>query len=84
MPQKKLGYQDNTMVFASLRKLSLMRDTSLQPFRSNEETFEVKLPPGVEDAIVEASLTLVVEPGVKDSVYELGTFTKEVSLKGHK
>ncbi|MBF0606785.1 MAG: multiheme c-type cytochrome ExtKL [Candidatus Magnetobacterium sp. LHC-1] len=84
MPQKKLGYQDNTMVFASLRKLSLMRDTSLQPFKANEETFEVKLPPGVEDAVVEASLTLVVEPGVKDSVYELGTFTKEVSLKGQK
>ncbi|MBF0345113.1 MAG: hypothetical protein HQL06_12900 [Nitrospirae bacterium] len=84
MPQKKLGYAENKMVFASLRKLSLMRDTSLQPFKANEETFEVKLPPGVDDAIVEASLTLVVEPGVKESVFELGTFTKEVSLKGRK
>ncbi|MBF0566887.1 MAG: hypothetical protein HQK89_16805 [Nitrospirae bacterium] len=82
MPQLKLGYTENKMVFASFRKLSLMRDTALQPFKAKEETFEVKLPPGVGEATVEVSLNFVVEPGVKESVYELYKFTREVSIKG--
>ncbi|MBF0320135.1 MAG: hypothetical protein HQL01_10090 [Nitrospirae bacterium] len=83
-PQKKRGDSVNTVVFASLRKLSLMRDTALQPFKTNEETFEVKLPKEVEDATVEASLILVIEPGVKESIYDLGSFKKFVSTKGRK
>jgi hypothetical protein len=83
MPQKKLGYSENKMVFASLRKLSLMRDTALQPFKTNEENFEIKLPAGIEDAVVEASLKLVVEPGVATSTFDLYKLTKHVSIKGN-
>lgn len=61
-----------------------MRDTALQPFKTNEETFEIKLPKDVEDAVVDVSLTLIMEPGVKEAVYELGKFSKFVSIKGHK
>lgn len=80
MPQKKLGYEENKMVFASLRKLSLMRDTALQPFEDKDEEFEFKLPDGVRDVKVEASLTFVVEPGVDTSVFELYKVEKEASI----
>ncbi|MEO5361216.1 MAG: multiheme c-type cytochrome ExtKL [Nitrospirota bacterium] len=83
-PQKKRADAENKVIFASLRKLTLLRDTTLQPFKANEETFEVKLPKDVEDATVEATLTLVIEPGVKEAVYELGKFSKFVSIKGRK
>ncbi|KJR42656.1 cytochrome C [Candidatus Magnetoovum chiemensis] len=82
MPQKKLGYAENKMVFASLRKLSLMRDTSLQPFKDNTEEFEFKLPADVGDVTVTGTLTFVVEPGVEKSVFKLFEITKNASLKG--
>ena len=47
MPQHKLGYDDNTMVYAANRKLTLLRDTSLHPFVPKKETLEVKLPEGM-------------------------------------
>ncbi|MCI4625962.1 MAG: hypothetical protein L3V56_08365 [Candidatus Magnetoovum sp. WYHC-5] len=84
MPMKKLGYAENKMVFASLRKLSLMRDTSLQPFEDKKEEFEFELPEGVDEVVVEATLKFIVEPGVEKSVFELYKVTKEASLKGKK
>jgi hypothetical protein len=80
MPQKKLGYDENKMVFASLRKLSLMRDTSLQPFKDNVEEFEYDLPEGVKDIKVEAKLTFIVEPGVDSSIFELYKVEKEAHI----
>lgn len=80
MPQKKLGYKENVMVFASLRKLSLMRDTALQPFEDKVEEFEFELPEGVKDIKVKATLTFVVEPGVEASVFKLYEVEKDASI----
>jgi len=80
MPQKKLGYEENKMVFASLRKLSLMRDTALQPCKDQVDEFEFDLPEGVKDIKVQGNLTLIVEPGVQKSVFELYKIEKDISL----
>ncbi|WP_319586443.1 multiheme c-type cytochrome (seleno)protein ExtKL [uncultured Desulfobulbus sp.] len=81
MPQHKLGYDENTMVYAANRKLTLMRDTSLQPFVPKKETIEVKLPDGVQEAVVEAVLTFRQLPGVPEAEFPIHKVTKEVSLK---
>lgn len=81
MPQHKLGYNDNTMVYAANRKLTLLRDTSLQPFVPRKESFEVKLPEGIQDAVVEAILTFRQLPGVPEAEFPIHKVTKEVSLK---
>lgn len=81
MPQHKLGYDDNTMVYAANRKLTLLRDTSLQPFAPKKETIEVKLPEGVDTAQVEAVLTFRQLPGIAEAEFPIHTVTKEVSLK---
>ena len=81
MPQHKLGYDENTMVYAANRKLTLMRDTSLQPFVPKKETIEVKLPEGVDTAVVEAVLTFRQLPGVPEAEFPIHKVTKEVSLK---
>lgn len=81
MPQHRLGYDDNTMVYAANRKLTLIRDTSLFPFVPKKETIEVKLPEGVTEAIVEASLTFRQLPGVEDAEFPIHKVTKKVNLK---
>ena len=81
MPQHKLGYDDNTMVYAANRKLTLMRDTSLQPFVPKKETIEVKLPEGVQEAVVEAVLTFRQLPGVAQAEFPIHKLSREVSLK---
>ena len=81
MPQHKLGYDDNTMVYAANRKLTLLRDTSLQPFVPKKETLEVKLPEGVEEAVVEATLTFRQLPGIAEAEFPIHKVTREVSLK---
>ena len=81
MPQHKLGYDDNTMVYAANRKLTLLRDTSLHPFVPKKETLEVKLPEGVEEAVVEATLTFRQLPGVPEAEFPIHKVTREVSLK---
>lgn len=81
MPQHKLGYDDNTMVYAANRKLTLMRDTSLHPFVPKKETLEVKLPDDVQEAVVEATLTFRQLPGVAEAEFPIHKVTREVSLK---
>ncbi len=81
MPQHSLGYDDNTMVYAANRKLTLLRDTSLLPFVPRKETIEVKLPEGVDTAIVEAILTFRQLPGIEEAEFTIHKVTKEVSLK---
>ncbi len=81
MPQHKMGYDDNTMVYAANRKLTLIRDTSLHPFVPKKETIEVPLPDGVEDAIVEAVLTFRQLPGIPEAEFPIHEVTTEVSLK---
>lgn len=81
MPQHSLGYDDNTMVYAANRKLTLLRDTSLFPFVPKKETIEVRLPEGVENAVIEAVLTFRQIPGVEEAEFPIHKVTKEVSLR---
>jgi hypothetical protein len=81
MPQHKLSYDDNTMVYAANRKLTLMRDTSLHPFVPKNKTIEVKLPDDVQEAVVEATLTFRQPPGIPEDEFPIHTVTRQVSLK---
>lgn len=81
MPQHSLGYDDHTMVYAANRKLTLLRDTSLFPFVPKKETIEVKLPEGVNEAVVEAVLTFRQLPGVEEAEFPIHRVSKKVSLK---
>ncbi len=80
MPQHSLGYDDNTMVYAANRKLTLLRDTSLFPFVPKKETIEVRLPEGVNEATVEVSLTFRQLPGIEEAEFPIHKVTKKVSL----
>ena len=80
MPQHSLGYDDHTMVYAANRKLTLLRDTSLHPFVPKKETIEVRLPEGVQQAMVEAVLTFRQLPGVAEAEFPIHTVRREVSL----
>ncbi len=81
MPQHKLGYNDNTMVYAANRKLTLLRDTALYPFVPRKETIEVKLPEGVQDIVVEAVLTFRQIPGIPEAEFPIHKVAREVSFK---
>jgi len=81
MPQHSLGYDEHTMVYAANRKLTLLRDTSLFPFVPKKETFEIKLPQGVNEVWVEVSLTFRQLPGIEEAEFPIHTVKKKVSLK---
>lgn len=81
MPQHSLGYDDNTMIYAANKKLTLLRDTSLFPFMPRKETIEVRLPEGIENAVVEAVLIFRQLPGVEEAEFPIHKVTREVSLK---
>jgi len=49
------------MVYGAQNKSSYVRDTSLQPFESKDETFEIKLPEGVRTADVTVELVYEVQ-----------------------
>jgi hypothetical protein len=49
------------MAYGAQNKSSYVRDTSLQPFESKDETFEVKLPEGVRTADVTVELSYEVQ-----------------------
>jgi nitrate/TMAO reductase-like tetraheme cytochrome c subunit len=81
MPQHKMGYADDTMVYAANRKLTLIRDTSLHPFVPKKETIEVILPDGTQDAVVDAVLTFKQLPGIPEAEFPIHHVTREVSLR---
>lgn len=65
------------MVLGPEKKLGFIRDTSIQPFAPKEETFEVPLPIGLRDAVIEVSLSYQPRPG---NVYPIHKVTRNVSL----
>jgi hypothetical protein len=66
------------MVYGAQNKSSYVRDTSLQPFESKNETFEVKLPEGVREADVTVELNYEIQvPENKVLIHKL---TRRVSL----
>ena len=46
MPQAGDG-RSRVMALGPDKKLGLLRDTSIQPFRPKEETFEIPVPKGI-------------------------------------
>ena len=76
MPQSSNSL-NNTMVYGPDKKLGIIRDTSIQPFASKEETFEIKVPEIVKDVNVAVSLSYQLRPG---DVYPIHWIAKKVSV----
>ena len=66
------------MVYGAQNKSSYVRDTSLQPFESKDETFEIKLPEGVRAADV--TVELVYEVHNPENRVPIHKVTRRVSL----
>jgi hypothetical protein len=77
MPQSTTSL-DNTMVYGPDKKLGIIRDTSIQPFASKEETFEIKVPESVKGVNVAVSLSYQLRPG---DVYPIHWIEKKVSVE---
>lgn len=67
------------MVYGAQNKVSYVRDTSLQPYESKDETFEIKLPEGVRTADVTVELNYELHnPDYKVLIHKV---TRKVSLE---
>ena len=66
------------MVYGAQNKSSYVRDTSLQPYESKDETFEIKLPEGVRAADV--TVELVYEVQNPENRVPIHKVTRRVSL----
>lgn len=66
------------MVYGAQHKSSYIRDTSLQPFESKDETFEIKLPEGVRTVDVTVDLTYEIQ--TPDNKVQIHKVTKRVTL----
>jgi len=69
--------RSSEMVLGPEKKLGFIRDTSIQPFAPKEETFEIPLPAGLKDAVIEVNLSYQPRPG---NVYPIHKVTRKVSL----
>lgn len=70
MPQATTT-RDEKMLYGAQWKVTYIRDTSLQPFQTRNETFEIKLPEGVRDVEVTVELTYQLFPGDKIPVHKV-------------
>ena len=66
------------MAYGAQNKTSYVRDTSLQPYKSKNETFEIKLPEGVRT--VDVTVELNYEIQVPDNKVLIQKVTKRVTL----
>jgi len=66
------------MAYGAQNKTSYVRDTSLQPYKSKNETFEIKLPEGVRT--VDVTVELNYEIQVPDNKILIQKVTKRVTL----
>ena len=66
------------MVYGAQNKSSYVRDTSLQPFESKDETFEIKLPEGVRTADVTVELNYEIQ--VPENKVPIHKVTRRVTL----
>jgi len=69
--------RSSQMVLGPDKKLGFIRDTSIQPFAPKEETFEIALPQGIADAVLEINLSYQPRPG---NIYPIHKVVKTVSL----
>lgn len=66
------------MAYGAQNKSSYVRDTSLQPYESKDETFEVRLPEGVRT--VDVTVEMNYEIQVPDNKVQIHKVTKRVTL----
>lgn len=70
--------RDTKMKYGAQWKVANLRDTSIQPYKTKEETIEFELPAGVRAADVKVDLVYeAVNPSNK---YSLHSVAKKVSL----
>ncbi|MFO0754678.1 MAG: hypothetical protein U0411_15295 [Thermodesulfovibrionales bacterium] len=70
--------RDSKMVYGAQNKASYVRDTSLQPSESKNETFEIKLPEGVRT--VEVTVDLAYEVQSPENKVPIHKITRSVTL----
>ena len=66
------------VVYGAQNKSSYIRDTSLQPYESKNETFEIKLPEGVRTADVTVELNYEIQ--VPENKVPIQKVTRRVTL----
>ncbi len=66
------------MAYGAQNKTSYVRDTALQPFKSKDETFEIKLPEGVRT--VDVTVEMNYEIQAPDNKVLIHKITKKVTL----
>jgi hypothetical protein len=76
MPQAGDG-RGPVMALGPDKKLGLLRDTSIQPFRPKEETFEIPVPQGIKEVTVAVRLTYQPRPG---NIYSVNSINRKVSI----
>jgi len=79
--------RDEKMAFGAQNKTSYIRDTSLQPFKSTDETFEFDLPFDTKDGVntptvrtVDVTVELNYEIQNADNKIQIHKVTKQVTL----
>lgn len=77
MPQAT-DSRDCVMMLGPDKKLGLIRDTSIQPFAPKEETFEIPVPKGTEEVLVDISLSYQPRPGNRYPIHQI---KKNVGLR---
>ena len=76
MPQAGDG-REPVMALGPDKKLGLLRDTSIQPFRPKEETFEIPGPPGIKEVTVAVRLSYQPRPG---NIYPVHSLDRKVAI----
>ncbi|MGC1403812.1 MAG: hypothetical protein WA974_12890 [Thermodesulfobacteriota bacterium] len=74
MPQAT-DSRDCVMMLGPDKKLGLIRDTSIQPFAPKEETFEIPVPKGMEEVVVDINLSYQPRP---ENIYLNHSLQKKV------
>jgi hypothetical protein len=70
--------KSSKMLYGAQVKTAYLRDTSIQPYRTKEESFEFVLPEGVRTA--EVTVNLAYDLGNPAQRYEIHRVTKTVTL----
>ena len=70
--------KDNKMLYGAQVKTQYIRDTSLQPYETKAESFEIALPEGART--VDVTVTLTYEINTPDNKIEIQKVTRKVSL----
>ncbi len=70
--------KDNKMIYGAQVKTQYIRDTTLQPYETKAETFEIPLPEGVRT--VDLTVSLRYEINKPDNFIEIQKVTRKVSV----